>query len=156
LRHGQRYISPTKDDAALVKTGDCLGDMTSELKLCEYISEFVSGGPKNYAYKTIDTVPGAESTVCKVRGFILNNGASQVLNFEKLKHMILKGTEQDTYNSHREENQTKEGKQWRRDGMDCNRIGRQDIQSVVLKEAPFTRQYVRTVQVYKADVTPCR
>jgi hypothetical protein len=58
-----------KDYTALVKTEDCLGDMTPELKPCEYISEFVSGGPKNYAYKTIDTATGAESTVCKVRGF---------------------------------------------------------------------------------------
>jgi hypothetical protein len=91
-----------RDDAALVKTGDCLGDMTSELKPCEYISEFVSGGPKNYAYKTIDTVTVAESTVCKVRGFTFNYGASQVLNFEKLKHMILKGTEQDTVTIHDE------------------------------------------------------
>jgi hypothetical protein len=89
-------------DAALVKTGDCLGDMTSELKPGEYISEFVSGGPKNYAYKTIDTVMGAESTVCKVRGFTLNYSASQVLNFEKLKHMILKGNEQDTVTIHTE------------------------------------------------------
>ena len=42
------YIQP-REDAALVNAGDCLGDMTSELKPCEYISEFVSGGPKNYA-----------------------------------------------------------------------------------------------------------
>ena len=32
---------------ALVQCGDVLGDMTSELKENEYISEFVSGGPKN-------------------------------------------------------------------------------------------------------------
>jgi hypothetical protein len=95
-------FSQPRDDAALVKTGDCLGDMTSELKPCEYISEFVCGGPKNYAYHTINTETGAESTVCKVRGFTLNYGASQVLNFEKLKHMILKGTEQDTVTIHTE------------------------------------------------------
>jgi hypothetical protein len=64
-----------RDDAALVKTGECLGDMRSELKPSEYISDFVSGGPNNYAYKTIDTATGAESTVCKVRGFTLNYGA---------------------------------------------------------------------------------
>jgi hypothetical protein len=91
-----------RNDAALVKTGNCLGDMTSELKPSEYISEFVSGGPKNYTYKTVDTVTGAKSTVCKVRGFILNYGASQVLNFEKLKQLIPKGTEQDTVTIHAE------------------------------------------------------
>ena len=39
------YIQP-RDGAALVKTGDYLGDMTSELRPCEYISEYVSGGRK--------------------------------------------------------------------------------------------------------------
>ena len=42
------YKQP-RDGAAMVQTGDCLGDMTSELKPCEYIGEYVSGGPKNYA-----------------------------------------------------------------------------------------------------------
>jgi len=40
------YIQP-RIGAAMVKTGACLGEMTSELKPCEYITEFVSGGPKN-------------------------------------------------------------------------------------------------------------
>ena len=44
------YIQP-RDGTAMVKTGDCLGEMTSELNPCEYISDFVSGGPKNYAYQ---------------------------------------------------------------------------------------------------------
>ena len=39
----------------LVETGDNLGDMTSELKPYEIISEFVSAGPKNYAYTILDT-----------------------------------------------------------------------------------------------------
>ena len=43
------FIQP-RDGAILVNSGDCLGDMTSELKPCEYISEFVCGGPKNYSY----------------------------------------------------------------------------------------------------------
>ena len=44
--------------------GDYLGDLTNELKAGEHIVEFVSGGPKNYAYRTNN---GKE--VCKVRGF---------------------------------------------------------------------------------------
>ena len=46
--------------------------MTSELKPGEFICEFVSGGPKNYAYKAINSVTGEEKTVCKVRGITLN------------------------------------------------------------------------------------
>jgi len=56
----------------MVGTGDCLGAMTSELIPSEYISEFVSGGPKNYAYETYNTETGAETTVFKVRGITLN------------------------------------------------------------------------------------
>ena len=42
------YVQP-RDDSALVQTGDRLVAMTSELKAGEFIYEFVSGGPKNYA-----------------------------------------------------------------------------------------------------------
>ena len=81
-RHRQRfiYIQP-RDGTAMVNSGDCLGDLKSELKPCEYISEFVSGGPKNYAYKTHNTVTDAETTVCKVGGITLNYSASQLVNF---------------------------------------------------------------------------
>jgi len=44
------YIQP-RVGAAMVESGDRLRDMTSELKPCEYISEYVSGVPKNYSYK---------------------------------------------------------------------------------------------------------
>ena len=79
---------------------DCLGDMTSELKPCEYISEFVRGGPMIYAYKTRNTETGAEATVCKVRGITLNYSASQMVKFERLKEMILRGTETGTVTVH--------------------------------------------------------
>jgi hypothetical protein len=84
------YTQP-RDSTEIVKTGDCLGAMTSELKPGEYIAEFVFAGSKNYAYRTCNTVTGAEATVCKVRGFTLNYSASQLLNFESIKLMILKG-----------------------------------------------------------------
>ena len=70
--------------------------MTSEQKPCKYLSEFVSGGRKNYAYQTRNTETGAEATVCKVRGITLNYSASQLVNFERLKQMILRCTETDT------------------------------------------------------------
>jgi len=79
-----------RDGAALLKTGDCLGDMTSELKPCEYISEFVSGRAKNYAYQTHNTEIGAEATLYKVRGITLNYSASQLVKFERLKQIIFR------------------------------------------------------------------
>ena len=53
------FIFVQKDgELPLVECGDALRDMTSKLKGIEYISEFVSGGPKNYAYKLCDSVTG--------------------------------------------------------------------------------------------------
>ncbi|CAH1999611.1 unnamed protein product [Acanthoscelides obtectus] len=71
-----------------ISTGDFIGDMTDELN-GGFISEFVSGGPKNYAYK-YTTLSGEEQIVCKVKGISLNYKASQVVNFEKIKDMVLK------------------------------------------------------------------
>ena len=75
----------------LIDRGDHLGDMTSELKGIEFISEFVRGGPKNYAYKLCDSVTGEEKSVFKVRGITLNYSISQLVNFDTIKDMILKG-----------------------------------------------------------------
>ena len=93
------YIQPS-DDGPLVPTGDRLGDVTSELKPCEYISEYVSGGPKNYAYRTHNTETGAQATVCKVRGITLNYSASQLVNFKAMKQLILRGKDTDTVTVH--------------------------------------------------------
>jgi hypothetical protein len=65
-----------KDDAEppLIDCGDKLGSMTNELQSGEFIEEFVSGGPKNYAYRVVgggggtDTTKTHKKTVCKVRG----------------------------------------------------------------------------------------
>jgi len=46
------FIQPS-DEPALVETGNNLGQMTSELKANEIISEVVCAGPKNYTFKTI-------------------------------------------------------------------------------------------------------
>jgi hypothetical protein len=76
-----------------VETGDYLGEMTDELQEYgegSYISEFVSGGPKNYAYKV--AVKGDLSnvkTVCKVRGITLNYNVSKTVNIDVMKGMIL-------------------------------------------------------------------
>ena len=44
-------------EPSLVQCGDALGDI-SVTKENEYISEFLSGGPKNYSYKLSDSVTG--------------------------------------------------------------------------------------------------
>jgi hypothetical protein len=63
--------------------------MTSELKSDEIISEVVCAGPKNYPYKTINSLTGVSKTVCKVRSITLNYKASLLVNFAQMKDMIL-------------------------------------------------------------------
>ncbi len=63
--------------------GDYLGELTNELGVGEHIVEFVSGGPKNYAYKT-----NKNEETCKVRGFTLNFANSKLINFETVKHLV--------------------------------------------------------------------
>lgn len=75
-----------------VPTGEFIGDMTDELETYgpgSYIIEFVSGGPKNYAYKVFSTNSQKEEVVCKVKGISLNYAASQLVNFESIKNMVL-------------------------------------------------------------------
>lgn len=63
--------------------GDYLGELTSEIPPNEgHIVEFVSGGPKNYAYRTLKT------ETCKVKGFTLNFKNSNIVNFDTVKEMI--------------------------------------------------------------------
>ena len=66
-----------------IATGDFLGEMTDELE-GDVIEEFVSGGAKNYGYKT-----RGGKYECKVRGFTLNVRGSQALNYHTMKNNIL-------------------------------------------------------------------
>ena len=64
--------------------GDYLGDFKDELPAGDHIVEFVSGGPKNYAYKT-----ASGKVECKVRGITLNSHGSSFVNFDVLRHNVL-------------------------------------------------------------------
>ena len=44
------FVLP-RDEPHLVEPGDKCGDMTSDLKALQIISEFVRAGPKNYALR---------------------------------------------------------------------------------------------------------
>ncbi|KAK6168648.1 hypothetical protein SNE40_019840 [Patella caerulea] len=63
--------------------GSSLGQWKNELPEDVTIREFVSGGPKNYAYRQSDG-----KTVCKVRGFTLNYRRSQQLNYTIMKENV--------------------------------------------------------------------
>jgi len=83
------FIQPGPgSEPTLIKTGDNLGQMQSELKMGEIIVEVICAAPKNYAYKTYNSATGESKTICKVRGITLNYSASQLVNFAKIKDMI--------------------------------------------------------------------
>ena len=90
-RLGDRVIYYDTDSIFLVSkpgfweppTSDWLGGLTDELD-GEYIIEFVSGGPKNYSYRT-----NTGKTVCKVRGFTLNYANSGKINFDIMRDMVV-------------------------------------------------------------------
>ena len=67
-----------------IPLGDFLGDMTNELEDGDYITEFVSGGPKNYGYIT-----KSGKVCCKVRGFTLNVRGSAQLNYQVMRQNVL-------------------------------------------------------------------
>jgi hypothetical protein len=75
-----------------VETGYYLGDLTDELEEFgsgSYIEEFVSGGPKNYAFSVFNPTTGKRTARCKVKGITLNYENSRVVNFTSLRNMIL-------------------------------------------------------------------
>jgi len=91
------FIQPgPKSEPYLIKTGNNLGQMQSEIEEKEIIVEVVCAGPKNYAYKTYNSTIGESKAVCKVRGITLKYKASQLVNFEKVKDMILSKKDDDT------------------------------------------------------------
>ena len=61
-----------------------MGKFTNEIKGNNYIKEFVSAGPKNYGYLLNNGM-----SVCKIKGFSVNFIASQKLNFESMRELVI-------------------------------------------------------------------
>ena len=78
-----------KEDQTKLEIGDYLGDLKDELK-GDTIVKFVSGGAKNYAYRT-----ARGKVECKVRGFTLNVRGKEVLNYDSMKDHILSTLEDE-------------------------------------------------------------
>lgn len=69
-----------------LQIGPYLGEMTDELDSGDSICSFVSGGPKNYAYRTTNG-----KTVVKIKGFSLNATNAPVFSFDNVKDVIFEG-----------------------------------------------------------------
>lgn len=64
--------------------GKELGDFASELSEGDHLQEFLSGGPKNYAYQT---ALGKE--VIKIKGICLHSKNREVLHFDSIRQVVL-------------------------------------------------------------------
>ena len=74
------YIhQPGKPDPPL---GDYLGDLTDELN-GDYITTFLSGGPKNYGYIT-----NTGEAILKIRGISLTYDATLTLNIATMRELV--------------------------------------------------------------------
>lgn len=84
------YIS--RSDEYDQPTGKCVGDMTDELESYgtgSFITEFTCAGPKSYAFRVYSPLVEKYYDVCKVKGITLNYETSRIINFDKIKKMIL-------------------------------------------------------------------
>ena len=70
---------PSKPDPPL---GDYLGELTDELN-GDYITTFISGGPKNYGYVT-----NTGEAILKIRGISLTYDASLTLNINTMRDLV--------------------------------------------------------------------
>ncbi|CAJ0571117.1 unnamed protein product, partial [Mesorhabditis spiculigera] len=69
--------------------GDYLGQLVSEVPRGYMISQFVTQGPKCYAYVLTPTLPNlTESTILKLRGFRQTWDTDRLLNFDAIKRHV--------------------------------------------------------------------
>lgn len=71
-----------------IVTGLFLGELTNELDEDEWITEWVSTGPKAYAYTT-----NKGKCVSKVKGLSLSHEASKIINMESMKLAVFQNKE---------------------------------------------------------------
>ena len=75
-------IFVSKPDEPEPPLGPYLGQLTNELKE-GHITTFISGGPKNYCYKT-----STNKVETKIRGITLNCTAMQKVNFDVIRSLV--------------------------------------------------------------------
>ena len=78
----QTLIFVSKPDDPEPPLGPYLGELTNELK-DGHITTFISGGPKNYCYKT-----SSNKIETKIRGITLNCTARQKVNFDVIRALV--------------------------------------------------------------------
>ena len=81
-------IFRAKEGDPIPPLGDYLGELTDELPPGHYIKEFISSGPKSYAYRQDD-----DKEITKFKGVTINKKNSKFVNFNSIKEIIFEGRE---------------------------------------------------------------
>jgi hypothetical protein len=83
------FVDNTSKNWYNPELGNYLGEMTDEVVQDygpgSYITEFSSGGPKNYAYRVLKP-DGSEVTKVKVKGIAITSEVEKSLNFDLIKN----------------------------------------------------------------------
>jgi hypothetical protein len=87
-------IFSSKEGEMKPPLGDFLGDLTDETPNNSILS-FVSGGPKNYAYKLQHPNEDGTQTCCKIRGITLNHNNQLLINYSTVEQMVKSGDSND-------------------------------------------------------------
>ena len=72
-----------KEGDPMPPLGDFLGQLTDELPQGQWITEFISSGPKSYAYRLTD---GSECV--KFKGLTINSSNIHIVNFQSMQDLI--------------------------------------------------------------------
>ncbi|XP_063446821.1 uncharacterized protein LOC134726353 [Mytilus trossulus] len=80
------FVDRNKQITNTLPIGNYLGELTNEISTEDgYITHFVSGGPKNYAYRMV-----SGKKKCKVRGFSLQTKANEeLINFSAIRDIVV-------------------------------------------------------------------
>jgi len=134
------YIAHTDREEYQVPIGSYLGDMTDELNdygAGSYITEFASGGPKNYGFIVKAGTDGKKHELVKVKGFPLDYATSRQIRFNTLRKIV------KDYVLH---------KNWRTIKVVEHRIGRQADQNIVTQTTSKNYRVVYDKRVVKRNI----
>lgn len=89
-------------------TGNNLGDLESEVPDGLTLKRYVSGGPKCYAYELENDKNEIVKSVIKIKGITQNSSNDHIVNFTKLKDMVLNSAEPEYVTYPRKIHRTKD------------------------------------------------
>ena len=127
--------------------------MTSELAEYgddAYIEEFVSGGPKHYAYR-VRKGDGSTVEKIKIRGFTINHSTAALLNMGALKEKVFDFVEAIDRGGDSEDEEEEETKNYA--VVEQPRIGRTEAREVITREGVKKHRVVYNKRWVKRDFT---